>query len=83
MNRFSLTVVLKPGADCWGEGPPGLAGVAWPNTGDEPPECASCGAPMKIGALPAADGVLFCPSCEERSHMGDLSEIYVDLGGGD
>lgn len=82
MNRFSLTDALKPGADCWGEGPPGLAGFAWPGSDEEPRECALCGAPMKAGALPAAAGVLFCPSCEERSHLGDLAEFYVELGGG-
>jgi hypothetical protein len=38
---------------------------------------------MKVGAPPAANGVLFCPSCQERSHLGDLAEFYVELGGGD
>jgi hypothetical protein len=83
MNVISLTDALKPGADCWGEGPPGLSGFAWPGADDDPPECASCGLALEVGALPAADGVLFCASCEERSHLGDLAEIYVELGGGD
>ena len=38
---------------------------------------------MEAGALPTADGVLFCPSCEERSHLGEFPEIDVELGGGD
>lgn len=83
MKRPSLTDALRPGADCWGAGPPGLAGIAWPGADEDPLECASCGAPMKVGAPPAANGVLFCPSCQERSHLGDLAEFYVELGGGD
>lgn len=83
MKRYSLSEILKPGADCWGHGPPGLSGLAWPGVDTEPLECASCGAAMEVGALPAADGVLFCSSCEEQSHVGDLAEFYVELGGGD
>jgi hypothetical protein len=50
---------------------------------DGPPECASCGGPIEAGAGTERSEVYFCESCRERSHLGDFSDIYVELGGGD
>ncbi len=64
----------------------GLLGPAqfmFPGGRRESVECAACGA--HVAALPAstANDVWFCASCQERSHLGDFPEVYVELGGGD
>jgi hypothetical protein len=83
MQSIPLSAVLTPGAKCWGHGPPGLVGFGWPgpDVEDDPPSCAACGSGDTVVPLPG--GVLFCRSCRERSHLGTLPEIYVELGGGD
>ena len=51
MQSIPLSAVLTPGAKCWGHGPPGLAGLAWPG-----PEALlvdlllTCGTPLGIVA---------------------------------
>lgn len=45
--------------------------------------CAACGAPVAVIPVETSDGVWFCNSCQERSHLGDFPEVYVELGGGD
>jgi hypothetical protein len=80
MPMNASTVALKPGAK-WGKGPPGLAGLAWPGA-DEDCLCASCGSPVDRVQEADAGSVVFCPSCQEGSHLGEFSEVYVELGGG-
>ena len=75
---------LKPGAECWGMGPPGLAGFAWPGADAEDSlECASCRSPVGFFQASEYGSVVFCPNCEESPSLGDFPELYAELGGGD
>ncbi len=84
MVSLAWTDALKPGARCWGKGPPGLIGFAWPGPdAEDAVECPSCGSPIGFSQASEAGAVAFCTTCEERSHLGDFPEIYAELGGGD
>lgn len=42
--------------------------------------CAACGA---WAPAPLDDEVVFCQECAASAQPDELSELYVDLGGGD
>ena len=81
MQTIELNALLGRGARGWGSGPQAIAGYGWPGPDADSPVCASCGGGLGEDLLD--DGPGFCPSCEERSHLGEFPEIYVELGGGD
>lgn len=45
--------------------------------------CASCRSETSLVPYDVASEVFFCSECIEQSHLGALSDLYDDLGGGD